>query len=290
MEALKRKKLLVIDFVEIDRSEIEESGDYDLEGLFVRLDHAIASIGAKRVVLDTLEALFSGFTNEAVLRSELRRLFRWLKDRGVTAVITGERGDGVLTRYGLEEYVSDCVILLDNRVDDQVATRRLRVVKYRGSAHGTNEYPFLIDEHGLLGLAGDQPRARLPGLDRARLDGRAAPRRHARRRRLLPRLQRAHLRHRRHRQEQPRRAVRRRELPARRARLYFALEESSAAGRAQHALDRARLQQWVTKRAARISKRRGRRCSGSEMHLVAMHKAVEQLRGRAPSSSIRSRA
>lgn len=140
---------LVIDHVHIERSEIEESGDYDLEGLFVRLNHAIDSIGAKRVVLDTIEALFSGLDDDGILRAELRRLFAWLKDKGVTAIITGERGDGQLTRYGIEEYVSDCVILLDNRVEDQVTTRRLRVVKYRGSAHGTNEYPFLIDQQGI---------------------------------------------------------------------------------------------------------------------------------------------
>jgi len=145
---LQRDKMLAIDFVKIDRSETRETGDYDLEGLFVRLAHAIASVRAKRVVLDSLEALFGGFTDESLLRSELRRLFRWLKDRGVTAVITGEQGNGMLTRYGLEEYVSDCVIALDNRVVDQISTRRLRIVKYRGSAHGSNEYPFLIDEHG----------------------------------------------------------------------------------------------------------------------------------------------
>ena len=146
---LVERKQLVIDHVYIERAEIEESGEYDLEGLFVRLGHAIDSIGAKRVVLDTIEALFSGLDDTAILRSELRRLFAWLKDKGVTAIITGERGDGQLTRYGIEEYVSDCVILLDNRVEDQVTTRRLRVVKYRGSSHGTNEYPFLIDEHGI---------------------------------------------------------------------------------------------------------------------------------------------
>ena len=140
--------LLLIDFIKVDPTEIEEAGDYNLDGLFVRLGHAIDSVGAKRVVLDTLEALFTGFSNEALLRAELRRLFRWLKDRGVTAVITGERGEGVLTRYGLEEYVSDCVIALDNHVVDQLATRRLRIVKYRGSAHGSNEYPFLIDDKG----------------------------------------------------------------------------------------------------------------------------------------------
>jgi len=140
---------LVIDHVRVERSEIEETGEYDLEGLFVRLGYAIDRVGAKRVVLDTIEALFAGLSEEAILRSELRRLFAWLKSRGVTALITAERGAGQLTRHGLEEYVSDCVILLDNRVIDQVTTRRLRVVKYRGSAHGTNEYPFLIDEGGI---------------------------------------------------------------------------------------------------------------------------------------------
>jgi circadian clock protein KaiC len=142
-------KKLLIDHVRVEPSEIEEAGEYDLEGLFVRLGHAIDTLGARRVVLDTPEALFSGFSDEAVLRAELRRLFGWLKDRGITAVITGERGKGQLTRHGLEEYVSDCVILLDNRVHEHVTTRRLRVVKYRGSAHGTNEYPFLIDDQGI---------------------------------------------------------------------------------------------------------------------------------------------
>jgi circadian clock protein KaiC len=149
LEELIRKKKLIIDFVRVERNEIEETGDYDLEGLFVRLNHAIDSIGARRVALDTIETLFSGLSNAAILRAELRRLFRWLKDKGVTAVVTGERGEGSLTRHGLEEYVSDCVILLDHRVIDQVSTRRLRVVKYRGSVHGTNEYPFIIDEHGI---------------------------------------------------------------------------------------------------------------------------------------------
>jgi len=140
---------LVVDYVHVERSEIEETGEYDLEGLFLRLGYAIDSIGAKRVVLDTLESLFGSLGNEAVLRAELRRLFRWLKDRGVTAVITAERGAGALTRHGLEEYVSDCVILLDHRVSEQIATRRLRIVKYRGTPHGTNEYPFLIDSDGI---------------------------------------------------------------------------------------------------------------------------------------------
>ncbi len=149
IDALVADGKLVIDHVHIERAEIELGGEYDLEGVFVRLNHAIDSVGAKRVVLDTIEALFGGLEDSAILRAELRRLFAWLKDKGVTAIITGERGDGQLTRYGIEEYVSDCVLLLDNRVIDQVTTRRLRVVKYRGSAHGTNEYPFLIDEEGI---------------------------------------------------------------------------------------------------------------------------------------------
>ncbi len=150
VENLIADKKLAIDYVRVERSEIEENGEYDLEGLFVRLGYAIDSIAAKRVVLDTIETLFSGLVNQAIVRSELRRLFRWLKDRGVTAIITGERGDGQLTRHGLEEYVSDCVVLLDHRIIEQVSTRRLRIVKYRGSSHGTNEYPFLIDDHGLV--------------------------------------------------------------------------------------------------------------------------------------------
>jgi len=165
---LVKRRLLLMDFVRVEQSEIEETGEYDLEGLFVRLGHAIDQIKAKRVVLDTIEALFAALPNELVLRSELRRLFRWLKDRGVTAIITAERGAGAFTRHGLEEYVSDCVILLDHRVIEQVSTRRLRVVKYRGSVHGTNEYPFLIDESGFsvlpitsLGLNHEAPTERM---------------------------------------------------------------------------------------------------------------------------------
>jgi circadian clock protein KaiC len=149
LAALMADKKIAVDFVRVERSEIEESGEYDLEGLFVRLGHAIKSTGAKRVVLDTLEVLFAGLGDTQILRSELRRLFGWLKNQGVSAIITAERGSGALTRFGLEEYVSDCVMLLDNRVDDQITTRRLRIVKYRGSAHGTNEYPFLIDQRGI---------------------------------------------------------------------------------------------------------------------------------------------
>jgi circadian clock protein KaiC len=149
LNQLIRQKKLFVDYVRIERSEIQETGEFDLEGLFIRLNHAIDSIGAKRVVLDTIEALFSALQNELILRAELRRLFRWLKDKGVTAVITAERGQGALTRYGLEEYVADCVVLLDNRVVEQMSTRRLRVVKYRGSFHAGDEYPFLIGENGI---------------------------------------------------------------------------------------------------------------------------------------------
>ena len=176
LDALVAEGRLAIDHVQVEPSEIEESGEYDLEGLFVRIGYAVDQIGAKRVVLDTIETLFSGLSNVAVLRSELRRLFAWLKERGLTAVITGERGEGQLTRQGLEEYVSDCVILLDNRVQDQITTRRLRVVKYRGSAHGTNEYPFLIDDQGMsvlpvtaagldYGTTSEVVSSGIPGLD-----------------------------------------------------------------------------------------------------------------------------
>ena len=149
LEKLKADKKLVVDHVRVERSEIEEAGEYDLDGLFIRLGHAIDSIKATRVVLDTIESLFAGLDNQAILRAELRRLFHWLKTKGVTAIITGERGEATLTRQGLEEYVSDCVIVLDHRVIEQVSTRRMRIVKYRGSTHGTNEYPFLIDEDGI---------------------------------------------------------------------------------------------------------------------------------------------
>jgi len=149
LEELIGQKRLAMCYVRVERSEIEETGDYDLDGLFIRLGAAIDGVGAKRVALDTIEALFGGLSNEAILRAELRRLFQWLKAKGVTAVVTGERGDATLTRQGLEEYVSDCVILLDHRIQEQLSTRRLRIVKYRGSTHGTNEYPFLIDSTGI---------------------------------------------------------------------------------------------------------------------------------------------
>jgi circadian clock protein KaiC len=148
VKKLVKQEKLFIDHIRVEKSEIEETGEYDLEGLFVRLSSAIDSVGAKRIVLDTIESLFSGLGNEAILRAELRRLFGWLKDRGMTALITAEKGGETMTRYGLEEYVSDCVIVLDHRINGQVSTRRLRVVKYRGSMHGTNEYPFIIDNRG----------------------------------------------------------------------------------------------------------------------------------------------
>jgi circadian clock protein KaiC len=149
LKKLRKQNKLIIDHVRVERSDTEETGDYDLEGLFIRLGHAIDSIGAKRVVLDTIEVLFSALSNQGILRAELHRLFRWLKDKGVSAIITAERGDRTMTRFGLEEYVADCVILLDHRVNEQVSTRRLRIVKYRGTLHGTNEYPFLIGQHGI---------------------------------------------------------------------------------------------------------------------------------------------
>ena len=140
---------LALDHVQIERAEIEETGEYDLEGLFIRIDHLLRQTGARRIAVDSLEALFAGLPSEAILRSELRRLFRWFKTKGITAVITAEQGRNTLSRHNLEEYISDCVIFLDQRVTQQVATRRLRVIKYRGSSHGSSEYPTMIDEHGL---------------------------------------------------------------------------------------------------------------------------------------------
>src|SRR6266404_9189641 len=166
-ELVKRKKLSV-DHVRIERNEIEETGEYNLDGLFIRLGHAVDAIKAKRVVLDSIETLFAGLSDAAVLRAELRRLFRWLDDRNLTAIVTAERGNGTLTRHGLEEYLADCVILLDHRVNEQISTRRLRIVKYRGTAHGTDEYPYMIDDDGIsvlpitsLALAHKAPTARV---------------------------------------------------------------------------------------------------------------------------------
>jgi circadian clock protein KaiC len=149
LRALAKRKKLLVDFVDIERNQIAESGEYNLEGLFIRLAHAVKAIKAKRVVLDSIEALFSGLTDSTILRAELRRLFRWLEDHKLTAVVTGEAGEHTLTRHGLEEYIADCVIGLDHRVTEQISTRRLRIVKYRGTSHGTDEYPFLIDREGI---------------------------------------------------------------------------------------------------------------------------------------------
>jgi circadian clock protein KaiC len=271
---------IAIDFVKIDRSEIEETGEYDLEGLFVRLAHAIDSVGAKRIVLDTVEALFGGFTNEALLRSELRRLFRWIKDRGLTVVITAEQGKGTLTRYGLEEYVSDCVINLDNRVADQVSTRRLRVVKYRGSAHGSNEYPFLIDEQGIsvlpvTGLGLDYPvvEDRVPtgvaalddmleggGYFRASsvlVSGTAGTGKSS----LAAHFVDA--------------SCRRKERT-----LYFAMEESAAQVVRNMRSIGIDLEVWQNKRLLQIHAARPT-VFGLEMHLVTMHKAIERFSPRA---------
>jgi circadian clock protein KaiC len=280
LAALTARRLLAIDFIKVDRSEIEETGDYDLEGLFVRLAHAIDSIGARRIVIDTLEALFSGFANEALLRAELRRLFRWLKDRGLTAVITGEQGNGRLTRYGLEEYVSDCVIALDNRVTDQVSTRRLRIVKYRGTAHGSNEYPFLIDAQGfsvmpVTGLGLDYPVSSqrvstgLEALD-AMLDGGGVYRGSSvlvsgtagtGKTSLASMFADASCR-------------------AGARVLYFALEESTAQVVRNMRSIGLDLEAWQRKKLLRIHAARPT-VFGLEMHLVTMHKAVEEFAPRA---------
>jgi circadian clock protein KaiC len=280
LAALIDQKLLAIDFIKVDRAEIEEAGEYDLEGLFVRLAHAIDSIGATRVVIDTLEALFSGFANEALLRAELRRLFRWLKDRGLTAVITGEQGEGSLTRYGLEEYVSDCVISLDNRVTDQVSTRRLRIVKYRGTAHGSNEYPFLIDESGFsvlpvtsLGLDHPVSTERVSSGQReldAMLDGGGYYRGSSVLVSGTAGTGKTSL------------ATLFAEASCRRGEptLYFALEESNAQVVRNMRSIGIDLDAWQRKKLLRFAASRPT-VFGLEMHLVTMHKAIEEFHPRA---------
>ncbi|TMQ04546.1 MAG: circadian clock protein KaiC [Deltaproteobacteria bacterium] len=280
LPALVARQLLVIDFVKVDRAEIEETGDYDLEGLFVRLGHAIDSIGAVRVAIDSLEALFSAFTNEALLRAELRRMFRWLKDRGVTAVITGEQGRGTLTRHGLEEYVSDCVISLDNRVADQVSTRRLRIVKYRGTAHGSNEYPFLIDERGFsvlpvtsLGLdypvSSQRVSTGLAALD-TMFDGGGYYRGSSVLISGLAGTGKSSL------------AALFADASCRRGErtLYFALEESNAQVVRNMGSIGLELDAWQRRKLLRIHAARPT-VFGLEMHLVTMHKAVEDYQPRA---------
>ena len=199
LKALVACKRLLLDYVYVDRSDFDETGEYDLEGLFIRLGHAIDSIKAKRVVLDTIEGLFAGLPNQAIVRTELRRLFRWLKQKGVTVVMTGERGDGTLTRYGLEEYFSDCVISLDHRVVDQVTTRRIRVVKYRGSMHGTKEYPFLIEKDGIS--IWPITSAQIEHTASRELVPTGIASRHHARQRILPREQHSCVWNRRHRQD-----------------------------------------------------------------------------------------
>ncbi len=276
LPALIAQRLLVVDYVHVERSEIEETGDYDLDGLFVRLDHAVKSIGAKRVMLDTIEGLFSGFQNEAILRAELRRLFRWLRDHELTTVITGEKGELTLTRHGLEEYVTDAVIQLDHRVHEQVSTRRLRVVKFRGSHHGTNEYPFLIDEDGLsvlpvtsLTLQHVATTERLssgqPQLDQMLGGGR-----------LLPRQHRAAVGHRRHRQDDVGRPFRRMPpAPAASAACISCSRSRRSRCCATCASTGIDLGPWVDQGLLQFRADRPSR-HGLETHLVMMHRAVKE--------------
>lgn len=276
LRELEAQKKLLLDYVRIERSELEETGIYDLEILFVRIGYAIDSIGAKRVVLDTIENLFSGFSNETILRSELQRLFRYLKDKGVTAIITGEQGAQTLTRYGLEEYVADCVIFLNHKVVDQIATRRLRIVKYRGSAHGTNEYPFLIDDHGLsimpissLGLEHPASKERISsGIPR--LDTMLAGRGFYKGSSILvtgtagsgKSSMAAHFV----------------DAACRNGKrcLYFAFEESRDQIIRNMFSIGINLEQWVKKGLLEFRNTRPTHC-GLEMHLVSMHKAIELL-------------
>ncbi len=240
LEQLERDGLLAIDAFRLDPAEIVETGAFDLEGLFIRLAMAVESVGAKRVFLDTIELLFAAMPNEAIIRGELGRLFRWLKERGLTVVISGERGKkGDLTRFGIEEYVSDCVVTLDHRVEDQISTRRLRVVKYRGSLHGTNEYPFLITERGLVVVPDHLGGAR-PTRRRRNASPPASPSRRDAGRRRLPRFLGDDQRHRRHRQDQHRRADGRRRLRTGREGAVLLLRGVPGPADPQHALDRHR--------------------------------------------------
>jgi len=272
LRGLTRRKQLLLDYVRVERSEIQETGEYDLGGLFARLNHAIDSIGAKRVVLDTIEGLFAALPNEAILRAELRRLFRWLKDKGVTAVITAERGVQQLTRHGLEEYVSDCVILLDHRVNEQIATRHLRVVKYRGSQHGTNEYPFMIGDDGISVL----PITSLSLNTRCPASGyplASAARRDAGRARLLSRRQHSAHRDARHGQDQRRRLLRPDRRTAWRARSFLRVRGvPNQIIRNMHSIG-LRLEPWVKRGVLRFHAARPT-LYGLEMHLVTMFKEI----------------
>lgn len=276
LPGLIRRGRIAVDHVHIERSEIEETGDYDLDGLFIRLAHAIDSIGAKRVVLDTIEALFGGFSNDALLRAELRRLFRWLKDRGITAIITGERGNQQqLTRHGLEEYVADCVILLDLRVQEQIATRRLRIVKYRGTTHGGDEYPFLIDEGGIsilpitsLGLDHPVSRQRISsGVER--LDTMLGGKGYYRGTAVLVSGNAG--------SGKTSLAATFVEAACRRGErcLYFAFEESPAQIVRNMGSIGCDLEPWIAKGLLRFQASRPSLC-GLEMHLVAIHKQIQQ--------------
>ena len=265
---------LALDHARVERSEIEETGEYDLEGLSIRLEHAVARVGARRLVFDTIEALFAGLPDHVILRAELRRLFRWTKARGLTTLITGERGDGKLTRYGLEKYRADCAIVLNHRVTEQVSTRRLRVARYRGSAHGTNEYPFLIGDHGvsvlpITSLRLDQAAPAARGHLRRRA------RRHAGRAGLLLRRQRKAVRLGRHRQEQPALHGGRRRLPPRRACAALCFRGVGAADAAQQALDR--------RRSAALAGQRAAAHPGPASHLPGVRAApADRARGRGP--------
>jgi circadian clock protein KaiC len=277
LDDLQSRNKIALDYVHIDKSEIEETGEYDLEGLFIRLGLAIDSIGAKRVVLDTIEALFSGLENETVLRAELRRLFRFLKEKGVTAIVTGEQGERTLTRYGLEEYVADCVIFLNHTVSQQIATRRLRIIKYRGSSHGTNEYPFLIDDDGFsvmpISSLGLTHRASLERISSGvpRLDTMLGGKGYYRGSSILvsgtagtgKSSLAAHF---------VDAACRRGERC-----LYFAFEESQSQIIRNMRSIGIDLEQWIDKGLLRFQNSRPT-LYGLEMHLVSMHKAVEEFK------------
>jgi circadian clock protein KaiC len=277
LDDLQSRNKIALDYVHIDKSEIEETGEYDLEGLFIRLGLAIDSIGAKRVVLDTIEALFSGLENETVLRAELRRLFRFLKEKKVTAIVTGEQGERTLTRYGLEEYVADCVIFLNHTVSQQIATRRLRIIKYRGSSHGTNEYPFLIDDDGFsvmpISSLGLTHRASLERISSGvpRLDTMLGGKGYYRGSSILvsgtagtgKSSLAAHF---------VDAACRRGERC-----LYFAFEESQSQIIRNMRSIGIDLEQWIDKGLLRFQNSRPT-LYGLEMHLVSMHKAVEEFK------------
>jgi len=280
LKRLTGRRRLLLDHVHLEPSKVTEAGAYDLEGLFIRLGHAIDSIQAKRVVLDTIEVLFSGLSDRFIVRAELARLFRWLKTRRVTAIVTGERAGEHLTRHGLEEYVSDCVILLDQRVMEQSATRRLRILKYRGSAHGGNEMPFLIDDHGVsvlpitsLGLAHHASTAHVPtGV--AGLDGMFAKKGYFRGNSVLASgtagTGKSSL------------AAHFVEAACRRGErcLYFAFEESSSQITRNMRSIGIDLEPWIRRNLLRVYAQRPT-ALGLEAHLVTMHRLIDDFQPRA---------